>query len=674
MFKAKCLRLNMKPKLLTKSRFKIAHECPVKLFYLNDARYQNNKEDDSFLEALAEGGFQVGELAKLYFPNGTDIKSLDYDTSLSQTNALLKDENAIIYEAAVKFQNLFIRIDVLVKEGNRVKLIEVKAKSIDTEEENIFTTQKGEIKIGWKPYLLDVAFQNYVLSNAFPDFEIENYLMLADKNATASVDGLNQKFVLTRDCNGRKGVIVKGDTSLSALGNPILTKINIDDIITKIHAAEYDISSVKYSFENYVNRLAQIYKRNEKVNIPVDTHCQSCEYRVMPSDLKVGMKSGFLKCWGQAYKIPEENFHKEMVFNIWNYRKKQDLLDNHQLFIEDLNAQDFAENVYKLNGQLTSDERRALQIMKVTDNDSTPYIDVVGLKKEMSNWKFPLHFIDFETTMVAIPFNKGRKPYEGIAFQFSHHIVYEDGRIEHKGEYINTEPGLFPNYEFLRALKKELENDEGTVFKYATHENTFLNHIHAQILDDKDALEDSDELLAFIESITHNSSSAPYEWCGERDMIDMLEVVKKHYYHPSMKGSNSIKGVLPAVLNSSKFIQAKYSKPIYGSEEIPSLNYNEMTWIAKDDNDEIINPYKLLPNLFVDISLENIEDYITDPALADGGAAMTAYAKMQFTEMSDEERRLVSKGLLRYCELDTFAMVVIYEFWKNEIGKKSVCI
>ncbi|PIQ08349.1 MAG: hypothetical protein COW71_12180 [Ignavibacteriales bacterium CG18_big_fil_WC_8_21_14_2_50_31_20] len=671
MFKAKWVRLNMKPKLLTKSRFKIAHECPVKLFYLNDATYQNNKEDDSFLEALAEGGFQVGELAKLYFPNGTDIKSLDYDTSLSQTNELLKNENAIIYEAAIKFQNLFIRIDVLVKEGSRVKLIEVKAKSIDTEEENIFTTKKGEIRSGWKAYLLDVAFQNYVLSNAFPDFEIENHLMLADKNALATVDGLNQKFVLTRDSNGRKGVIVKGDTSLSALGNPILTKINIDDIVIKIQEAEYDISGVTYSFENYINRLAQIYERNEKVNIPVDTHCQSCEYRVMPTDLKVGMKSGFLECWGKAYSIPEESFNKEMVFNIWNYRKKQDLLDNHQLFIEDLNAQDFAENVYQLNGPLTSDERRALQIMKVTDNDSTPYLDKVGLRGEMSNWKFPLHFIDFETTMVAIPFNKGRRPYEGIAFQFSHHIVYEDGRIEHKGEYINTEPGLFPNYEFLRALKKELENDEGTVFKYATHENTFLNHIHAQILDDKDNLKDSEELLAFIESITHNSRSAPYDWQGERDMVDMLEVVKKHYYHPSMKGSNSIKGVLPAVLKSSKFIQEKYSKPIYGSEEIPSLNYNEMVWIVKDDNDEIINPYKLLPNLFVDISLENIEDYITDPALADGGAAMTAYAKMQFTEMSDEERRLVSKGLLRYCELDTFAMVVIYEFWKNEIGKAN---
>ena len=42
-------KAKMKPKYLTKSRFKIAHEYPVKLFYLNHREYQNNKEDNSFL-------------------------------------------------------------------------------------------------------------------------------------------------------------------------------------------------------------------------------------------------------------------------------------------------------------------------------------------------------------------------------------------------------------------------------------------------------------------------------------------------------------------------------------------------------------------------------------------------------------------------------------------------
>ena len=49
----------------------------------------------------------------------------------------------------------------------------------------------------------------------------------------------------------------------------------------------------------------------------------------------------------------------------------------------------------------------------------------------MDKWKFPLNFIDFETSMSALPFNKGRRPYEQIAFQFSHHTVNEDGIIRH---------------------------------------------------------------------------------------------------------------------------------------------------------------------------------------------------------------------------------------------------
>jgi hypothetical protein len=43
-------------------------------------------------------------------------------------------------------------------------------------------------------------------------------------------------------------------------------------------------------------------------------------------------------------------------------------------------------------------------------------------------------------------------------------------------------------------------------------------------------------------------------------------------------------------------------------------------------------------------------------------------ARMQFTQMSEAERQKVKEGLLRYCELDTLAMVMIYEYW-NEIIK-----
>ena len=89
----------MNNRYLTKSRFKLALDCPRKLFYTNKPEYGNIKEEDDFLQALAEGGYQVGELAKLYYPNGHDITESGYAVPLARTNQLLQQENVIIYEA-----------------------------------------------------------------------------------------------------------------------------------------------------------------------------------------------------------------------------------------------------------------------------------------------------------------------------------------------------------------------------------------------------------------------------------------------------------------------------------------------------------------------------------------------------------------------------------------------
>jgi hypothetical protein len=151
-------------------------------------------------------------------------------------------------------------------------------------------------------------------------------------------------------------------------------------------------------------------------------------------------------------------------------------------------------------------------------------------------------------------------------------------------------------------------------------------------------------------------------------MVDMCELVKKYYYHPATKGSNSIKKVLPAILNESKYLQDRYSKAIYGrGSEVESLNYKDWSWIELDATGKVIDPYKRLPPVFSDLDLETMDSLVTEGSIADGGAAMTAYARMQFTQMSQEETDRVVKALLKYCELDTFAMVMIWEYWKHEI-------
>ena len=117
------------PRYLTKSRFKLALGCPAKLFYTGKPQYPDAKKDDAFLEALAEGGYQVGALAKCYYPQGVDITERGYDIPLLKTKDLLGKENVVIFEAAFQYKNLFIRADIIEKLGNRINLIKVKAKS-----------------------------------------------------------------------------------------------------------------------------------------------------------------------------------------------------------------------------------------------------------------------------------------------------------------------------------------------------------------------------------------------------------------------------------------------------------------------------------------------------------------------------------------------------------------
>jgi len=53
--------------------------------------------------------------------------------------------------------------------------------------------------------------------------------------------------------------------------------------------------------------------------------------------------------------------------------------------------------------------------------------------------------------------------------------------------------------------------------------------------------------------------------------------------------------------------------------------------------------------------------------IADVGMALTAYAKLQYVDMSEREREELTSGLKKYCELDTLAMVMIYEHFREVV-------
>src|SRR5882724_1107588 len=622
----------MNPRYLTKSRFKIGLECPTKLFYTKKEEYFDGKLEDEFLQALAAGGFQVGELAKLYYPGGTNIDELDYEISLAKTAELLKKQDVIIYEAAFLYRNLFIRADLLIKKGNAVDLIEVKAKSFDPHEES-FLTKQGFIIPEWEPYLYDAAFQKFVIGQAYPSFHLSTFLLLADKSKAASVNGLNQKFLIYQT-EGRKQVKVNGPVDKDSLGEKILTLQNIDAILEKIYDGTEKKDKSMESFEDRVFILAENYSKDSKIMHPLSSKCGSCEFRIELEKPSAGLKSGFHECWREKASFTDADFQRPSVLEVWNFQKKTEYIQQGIYFQDQLTrAMLEPKNRKEKTGPgLSRWERQVLQIeMSAAVNQPTVggplvhYIDISGLEVLKSGWKYPYHFIDFETMAVAIPFTKGRKPYEMVAFQFSHHRLSEDGTLEHKGQWISAVPGVFPNFDFVRSLREELNQDEGTIFRYADHENTVLNAIYHQLLasDEKD----KNALCDWIRQITHKKE----EWTGPRDMVDLKKLIEKFCYNPMTRGSISIKQVLPAILSSCDYLKEKYAKPIYGTETIRSLNFKEQQWVQFSAQGELINPYQLLPRVNEEIENSLLDASFTDEAtgIQDGGAALSAYAKMQ---------------------------------------------
>lgn len=674
-------------KYLSKSLFKNALDCRTKLYYAtNSGKYKDNRIEDPFLNAIAEGGFQVGELAKCYYPEGIEIdSSLSYEDNFEETKKLLKLKNVVIFEGVIIYKKYMARFDILVKKGENIRLIEVKSKSYNGGDFSEFLNKKnGSLKSEWIDNMYDVTYQRWILSKVYPQLEIETCLMLADKSKTVTVDNLNQKFILTKDERGSTKVIVNGDIRKKSLGEPILTEVNIDEIVNIIENHEYTEGR---TFEEWLELLMESFIKNEKLTTKLGKKCGECQFSCTPEEEAAGLKNGKKECWLNSTLVGSENYGKPTVLDVWDYRSKDKKINEGVFLMEQLKPADFLNgfenykqvNEYfsKLNRKLESKERQMLQVWKSNTKDDSIYVNLPLLKEEMDSWVFPLHMIDFETTSVAIPFHKGLKPYEGVAFQFSHHIIKEDGTVEHAGEYINTEVGHFPNFDFVRELKKQLENDNGTIFRYSPHENSYLNTIFIQMWDvDKSLLPDKDELLDFIKTITHRSSSAGYdkidveEWVGERDMVDLWDILKKYYYNPYTEGSNSIKDVLPSILKCSQYLKNKYSQPIYGTDEIKSLNFKNHTWL-KIDGENVTNPYKQLPNVFEGIDSSIVDTFVSAENVADGGAAMTAYAKIQFSEMSELERTSTMKALLRYCELDTFAMVMLYEHWAELVYGKT---
>ena len=696
-------------RLLTKSAFKIALSCPHKLYYYGRPdEYENANANDEFLESLAEGGFQVGELAKIYcdVPDDCDLKDImGHEESLKRTQELMQRDQVNIAEAAFCFGNLFVRVDILKKNGNNIELIEVKAKSWNPDTDNFISSRpKGAVTSGIRPYVYDIAFQKYVVCKALGEaYHVKAYLMMADKSKRADIDGLNQLFKIEKNQKGRAEAVMAPDARqrIAQSKVQVVTPFDVDELCDTIIAGktteqttDKNPTCMGMGFVPFINYVADYYCNGQPCPATVELagKCLKCEFHCTADSDK---KDGKRECW--LTQVTEEDYdHRPLIATLNGSSLSSNRgkwVSEGKYFMDQLTDQEL-----KLFNEKTPDapglddyQRKWLQIGLETKDEGilsrfkehlngNIYLDVDGLREEMSKWKYPLHMIDFETTAVALPYYIGMKPYEQVAFQFSHHIIYEDGRITHAGQYLNEDVMKFPNFEFVRELRRQLSLDEGTIFRYATHENTILRTIAGQLADSNES--DKDELIAFIRSITHNDKEKNGElYCGERDMVDLLQVVKRYFYQlDEMHGSNSIKQVLPAVLNSSDYLKHKYCQPIYGFI-IPSCNISASqpkAWITLDAEGHVDSPYHQLDSIgsligMSEDDMNQMEQLSTDEKdfeVANGGAALTAYNKLMFCEgegMNDALRQ----ALLRYCELDTMSMVFIWEYFYDMVTKKK---
>jgi len=123
-------------------------------------------------------------------------------------------------------------------------------------------------------------------------------------------------------------------------------------------------------------------------------------------------------CWQH---VPEVS-----IFTIprLDWKKKDALLTQGVLAIVDLPPS------YPLS------ENQRTYVDSVLSNQ--PVVDRVAIAASLAELIYPIHFFDFEAQNPAIPRFDGLKPYEQFPFQYSCHILYTNGHVEHR-EYLHTD-------------------------------------------------------------------------------------------------------------------------------------------------------------------------------------------------------------------------------------------
>jgi hypothetical protein len=644
--------------MLTKTLFRLAMECPVKVHYVKDPRYANTRMDDEFLEALAKGGHQVGALAKTMHlakdPEAVEVVTRDRAEQLAQTRELLARDSVTVFEGTAQFDELLIRADVLVKRGRIVDLIEVKAKSWMPGEDSLIglTPRSLPVNPDWEPYVYDLAFQHHVLSEAYPALEFRPWFLFVDKSRVNPVPGLATKF---RPVGEARDVVIEVDPEfdVEALEPPLLVQVDASEAVRLAETTVRKRSGrPDLVFHPLIEATAGALATGTRPAPQLSTVCKSCEFYCAPGERTPERRSGWAECMETHFGLPVENPREESIFGFYRRAPIHDFVGAGHLWMRQLTEENLPDNGEA--PEISQAERQRLQWREIKHGEERVGIRRDPLRLAISEWEYPLHFIDFETAAPALPFHAGMRPYQYVLFQFSHHTVDADGRITHAHECLEVEGDESPGIAVVRRLRDAIGHDVGTVLHWYDHERTVLRSVRKEI--EVVAPADADDLLAFLDELG-------LERGNPKRLRDLGRLMERLVFLPGTGGSSSMKRVLPAIIQLSDFVRNKYSRPIYGTAAFPSLNFSEQPWVIQADG-QYLDPYKLLAPMFRDrdiaAAIETLEE-LEGEFVANGAAAMIAYGTLQDPRLPESEKAELKAQLKRYCELDTLAMVMVYE-------------
>lgn len=613
----------MANRTLSKSDFKLARTCETKLFF-RENRYPDARQDDPFLRMLAEGGYMVEALAKAHYPEG---RELEYGKDLQQawqvTHAALQEENVTLFEATLLCGRSLARVDILEKRGNSVRLLEVKAASIDYRSHcaDLEIGGSGEFRQKRKPkeitskyrsYLEDVTFQVVLLERLFPDFQVHPYLMLVDSSAVSGRDGVYELFDRIDSTAGRNIRAPRFHGASEDLAQlPLLAEV---DVSREVAILRSEVGDAVVRFESLLDAPLAAFDGNH------DHRCKDCEFRgAVDAAGNPVVLDGFRECWGQLADVTP---HVLDLYSIGTLKG-----DTGESLAGQLKRQGTVSLfdvpgtlLVKSDGSVGAKNERQLRQIEHT-RTGTPWVSPT-LGDRLADLVYPLHFIDFEASRVALPYHAGMGSYGLLAFQWSCHTVAAPGATPVHHEWLSTDTN-WPSGDFVRSLRHCVGN-EGSLVVWSPFERSTLNTLRDQLLV-RGAMDV--QLDSWFDGLTAR-------------MVDLMKIAEHEYYHPLMKGRVSIKVVLDALWQTDPLLRTQCAQ-----------------WFSvplEADTD----PYRALPPLEINGVVQEVQD---------GTGAIRAYEMMLFTDSGRDahQRERWAQLLRQYCELDTLSMVLIYKSWRR---------